>query len=109
MSHSDRILYHGRQLDLAVYSRSELKGSDHKPGKSFERLFNLKILSSTAVFAIFRAEVRVIDAIKKATLSRLLLESVISTDPGEKLDEKLAALILPSDTGDCKCSVVRII
>lgn len=52
------------------------------------------------MFAIFRAEVRIIDAVKKATLSRLLLESVISTDPGEKLDEKLAALILPSDTGD---------
>lgn len=44
-----------------------------------------------------RADVRVIDAVKRATLSRLLLESVISTAPGEKLDEKLAALTLPVD------------
>ena len=27
----DRILYRGDQLDLAVYSRAELKGSDHRP------------------------------------------------------------------------------
>jgi synaptojanin len=31
---TDRILYHGTQLDLSVYSRSELRGSDHKPGKN---------------------------------------------------------------------------
>jgi hypothetical protein len=29
---ADRILYRGNQLDLSVYSRSELRGSDHKPG-----------------------------------------------------------------------------
>ena len=28
----DRILYRGNALDLAVYSRAELRGSDHKPG-----------------------------------------------------------------------------
>lgn len=28
----DRILYRGGTLDLSVYSRAELKGSDHKPG-----------------------------------------------------------------------------
>jgi hypothetical protein len=73
-----RILYRGIQLDLAIYSRSELQGSDHKP-----------------VFALFCAQVLIIDAIKRATLSRLLLENIVSTGPGEKLDEKLAALVLP--------------
>ncbi|KAF9464340.1 inositol polyphosphate phosphatase [Collybia nuda] len=74
----NRILYRGEQLDLSVYSRSELRGSDHKP-----------------VYAAFRAEVRIIDAVKRAALSRLLIENIISTTPGEKLDEKLAALVLP--------------
>jgi len=77
---ADRILYCGNQLDLSVYSRSELRGSDHKP-----------------VFAIFRAEVRTIDGVKRAALSQLLLESITSAAPGEKLDEKLAALVLPAD------------
>ena len=44
-----------------------------------------------------KADVRIIDAVKKAALSRMLLESVISTTPGEKLDEKLSALALPAD------------
>lgn len=80
---TDRILYKGNQLDLAVYSRAELKGSDHKP-----------------VFAIFRAEVRIIDSVKKAVLSQLLLESVASTQPGEKLDEKLKSTVLPKLLGE---------
>lgn len=29
----DRILHRGNALDLAVYSRAELRGSDHKPGE----------------------------------------------------------------------------
>lgn len=49
------------------------------------------------VFSLFRADVRIIDAVKRAALSRLLLESVVSTAPGEKLDEKLAAMTLPTD------------
>ncbi|KAF5388077.1 hypothetical protein D9615_000583 [Tricholomella constricta] len=77
---TDRILYRGDQLDLFVYSRAELRGSDHKP-----------------VFAIFRADIRIIDSVKRLALSRLLLESIVSTAPGEKLDEKLAALVFPSD------------
>ncbi|GLB34014.1 putative inositol polyphosphate phosphatase, catalytic domain homologues [Lyophyllum shimeji] len=77
---TDRILYRGAQLELSMYSRAELRGSDHKP-----------------VFALFRAEVRIIDPVKKLALSRLLLESIVSTAPGEKLDEKLAALVFPSD------------
>ncbi|TFK28875.1 phosphatidylinositol phosphate phosphatase [Coprinopsis marcescibilis] len=80
---TDRILYRGNQLDLALYSRAELKGSDHKP-----------------VFAIFRAEVRIIDPVKKAVLSQVLLESVASTQPGETLDEKLRKAVLPKLVGD---------
>ncbi|GBE79963.1 Inositol-1,4,5-trisphosphate 5-phosphatase 1 [Sparassis crispa] len=77
---TDRILFKGNQLDLSVYSRAELKGSDHRP-----------------VFALFHADVRIIDHVKRAALSRLLFESVTSTAPGEKLDEKLAKMTLPSD------------
>lgn len=28
----DRILFRGSQLDLSVYSRADLRGSDHRPG-----------------------------------------------------------------------------
>ncbi|EMD40920.1 hypothetical protein CERSUDRAFT_111503 [Gelatoporia subvermispora B] len=80
---TDRVLYKGAQLDLSVYSRAELKSSDHRP-----------------VFAIFRAEVRIIDHDKRADLSRLLLESVTSTAPGERLDEKLASMAFPSEVPD---------
>ena len=31
-SRADRILHRGNQLNLNVYSRAELRGSDHKPG-----------------------------------------------------------------------------
>jgi len=72
---TDRILYRGNKLELSVYSRAELKGSDHRP-----------------VYAAFRATVCVIDHTKKAVIGRLLAESVASTPPGEPLDEKLAAL-----------------
>ncbi|KAF4619399.1 hypothetical protein D9613_005124 [Agrocybe pediades] len=78
---TDRILHRGNALDLAVYSRAELRGSDHKP-----------------VFAVYRAEVRIVDPVKKANLSRMLAEGVMSTQPGEMLDEKLAKLSLPADT-----------
>ncbi|PPQ65581.1 hypothetical protein CVT26_000530 [Gymnopilus dilepis] len=77
---TDRILYRGNALDLSVYSRAELRGSDHRP-----------------VFAIFRAEVQIVDPIKKANLSRMLLAGILSTQPGEKLDEKLARVSLPSE------------
>ncbi|KAF8827001.1 hypothetical protein HHX47_DHR5000604 [Lentinula edodes] len=77
---TDRILYRGHQLDLSAYSRAELKGSDHKP-----------------VFAVFRPSIRIIDPVKRAALSRLLLDSVLHTEPGEKLDDKLASMVLPED------------
>ncbi|EKM59266.1 uncharacterized protein PHACADRAFT_157566 [Phanerochaete carnosa HHB-10118-sp] len=80
---TDRILYRGDALDLSVYHRAELKSSDHRP-----------------VFAIFRAEIRVIDHVKRATLSRLLLDNVTSTAPGEKLDEKLASLTFSTEASE---------
>ncbi|KAH8830391.1 SacI homology domain-containing protein [Flagelloscypha sp. PMI_526] len=77
---TDRILYKGTPLDLTVYARAELRGSDHRP-----------------VYAIFRGSVRIIDYAKREALSKLLLDSVTSTGPDENLDEKLAALtIIPS-------------
>ena len=42
----DRILFRGNKLDLSVYSRAELRGSDHRPGESFFR-FLLKTLINT--------------------------------------------------------------
>ena len=54
-----------------------------------------------AVFAIYNAEVRIIDRIKKAALSQMLLENTASMEPGDKLDKKLANLILPADTRQC--------
>lgn len=99
---TDRILYHGNQLDLSVYSRSELRGSDHKPG--FDFLLNSCFTCCSKlplVFAFFRAQVLIIDAVKRATLSRLLLDNIISTAPGEKLDEKLAGLVFPVDYTEC--------
>ena len=47
-------------------------------------------LTNYVVYALFRATVRIVDYAKKETLSRLLTESVTSTAPGEKLEEKLA-------------------
>ena len=94
----DRILYRGNSLDLAVYSRAELKGSDHRPGKHdlFISVFKLQF-SFGVVFAIFRANVRIIDTAKRLALSQILLDNVISTGPGEKLDEKLASLRISLD------------
>lgn len=56
------------------------------------------------VFALFRTEVRIIDTVKRAALSRLLLETTLAAVPGELLEEKIAALALPSDKDDCKAS-----
>ncbi|KAG6821534.1 hypothetical protein H0H93_000043 [Arthromyces matolae] len=88
---TDRILYRGTQVDLSVYSRAELRGSDHKPGMDFPLM--------TILFAIFRAEIRIIDAVKRHSLSRLLFNSIASGEEhsGEQLDEKLASLVFPSD------------
>ncbi|KZT72567.1 inositol polyphosphate phosphatase [Daedalea quercina L-15889] len=80
---TDRILFKGSSLDLSSYSRAELKSSDHRP-----------------VFALFRAEVRIIDHARRDALSRLLLESVTTSAPGEKLDEKLAQMTFTDDNDD---------
>lgn len=53
------------------------------------------------MFALFRAEVRIIDHTKRAALQKLLLENVTTTAPGEKLDEKLASLAFSSEERDC--------
>jgi hypothetical protein len=53
------------------------------------------------VFAIYTAEVRIIDRVRKATLSQMLLESISSMERGEKLDKKLANLVLPVYTRQC--------
>ncbi|KAJ7930003.1 SacI homology domain-containing protein [Mycena leptocephala] len=68
---------------MRIPAWTELKGSDHKP-----------------VFAIFRAAVRIIDVAKRSALSQLLLQSVITTAPGEKLDDKLASMALPTTFAD---------
>ncbi|TFK55545.1 DNase I-like protein [Heliocybe sulcata] len=80
---TDRILYKGKQLDLTAYARAELRSSDHKP-----------------VYAVFRAEILIIDYAKRAALSRMLLDNVTCTAPGETLDEKLAALTFHVDNTD---------
>ncbi|KAK7695728.1 hypothetical protein QCA50_000364 [Cerrena zonata] len=77
---TDRILSKGPDLDLSVYSRAELKSSDHRP-----------------VFALFRASVRIIDHTTRLALSRMLFDNVTSTAPGEKLDEKLASLAFSNE------------
>ncbi|EJU06333.1 inositol polyphosphate phosphatase [Dacryopinax primogenitus] len=77
---TDRILYRGSDLDLSVYSRAELKTSDHRP-----------------VFAIFRAQVRVIDTMKRAALREELLQKVRATTEGETLDQKLQRMTVNGD------------
>lgn len=84
-----------------MYSRTELKGSDHRPGNLYSYQLLLPYLTLYTVFSLFRADVRIIDTVKRAALSKLLHESVVSTAPGEKLDEKLAAMTLPVDFVDC--------
>lgn len=57
------------------------------------------------VFAVYRAEIRIVDAVKKAALSRLILDNIMSTEPGELLDEKLANVALPVGLGERKLSM----
>ncbi|KDN51231.1 hypothetical protein RSAG8_00860, partial [Rhizoctonia solani AG-8 WAC10335] len=72
---TDRVLYRGTGLDLAVYNRAELKQSDHRP-----------------IYAIFHATVRVIDVAKKDALQSQLLEELIHTNSGQTLDQKLSTM-----------------
>lgn len=80
---TDRVLFRGPQLDLAAYSRAELRSSDHRP-----------------VFALFHAEVKIIDQVKRTALARYLTDNVTATAPGEPLDEKLARLTFSDDARD---------
>lgn len=54
------------------------------------------------VFATFKASVTVIDKTKREELARLLLDSITSTAPEEKLDEKLSTLMLTNEAADCE-------
>jgi hypothetical protein len=63
-------------------------------------------LMVSPVFATFSAAIRIVDEEKKATLARLLAENVMSSVPGERLDEKLASLALPT-TADDDCEHVE--
>lgn len=47
---------------------------------------------------------RIIDTVKRAALSRLLLETTLAAVPGEMLEEKFAALALSSETDGRKAS-----
>ncbi|TFL05727.1 DNase I-like protein [Pterulicium gracile] len=90
---TDRVLFCGKTLDLTIlpgleyrsaYScKEELRGSDHKP-----------------VYALFSPEVRIVDPAKKAALRTMLLANITATEPGENLDEKLAALAFEPDGQD---------
>jgi hypothetical protein len=58
------------------------------------------------VFAFFQADVRIIDNAKRTALSRLLLDSVLSIEPGQMINEKLASLALPANYADRKGSYI---
>lgn len=61
----------------------------------------------TLVFALFNADVRVIDVTKQEAIRRLLLKHVVATGPGEKLDEKLAMLSLVTERDVCELNRCR--
>ena len=54
------------------------------------------------MFGIYRAEIKIVDHVKRAALSRIILDNITSTEPGELLDEKLASLTLPTAVGERK-------
>ena len=60
------------------------------------------------MFALFRAEVRIIDHAKRAAIQKLLLENVTSTAPGEKLDEKLASLTFTTEEREREFSALEL-
>lgn len=67
----------------------------------FQRFIAIRpLILFASVFALFRTDVTVVDEAKKAELSKLLTESVMTTAPGGKLDNKLAALTLTADSGE---------
>jgi len=80
---TDRILYWGLPVSLGVYNRAELRGSDHRP-----------------VYAVFRADVLIVDSTKKAALQDELLRGLTNTVGTEKLDDKLSAMLLEDEKLD---------
>lgn len=108
--HVDRVLFCGKTLDLTIlpgleyrsaYScKEELRGSDHKPGQS-NRMDRWTLdVDLRIVYALFSPEVRIVDPAKKAALRMMLLANITATEPGENLDEKLAALAFEPDGQD---------
>ncbi|KZT42995.1 phosphatidylinositol phosphate phosphatase [Sistotremastrum suecicum HHB10207 ss-3] len=74
---TDRVLYRGEGLDVTVYACANLKSSDHRP-----------------VYALFRSPIRIVDGVKRDALSRIMLDTILSRKPGEKLEDKLAKVAL---------------
>lgn len=56
---TDRVLFRGDGLELLEYGRAELRTSDHKP-----------------VYATFKAEVRVVDQLKKESIEKEILKNL---------------------------------
>lgn len=49
-----------------------------------------------------------VDVVKRNALQKLLLDSIVSTQPGEKLDEKLATMTLADDPEDREFSEICV-
>jgi hypothetical protein len=64
-------------------------------------VFIILCVNVDAVYAIYDVEVRIIDRVKKAALSQMLLESITLMEPGEKLNKKFANFVLPADARQC--------
>ena len=99
------MIFRGTQLDLVVYSRVELKGSDHRPS-SWRFFSTLQFFNAIVVFAVFCAAIRIIDQVKRAALYEELLRSISSTAPNEKYevqDNKLPRLPSRSDGMHIDC------
>jgi len=57
------------------------------------------LLTFDGLLQLFRAEVRIVDYAKKNALQKSLLQTITSTAPNEKLEDKLKSMNIP-DTSD---------
>ncbi|KAF8341266.1 DNase I-like protein [Cantharellus anzutake] len=76
---TDRILYQGTSLDLSAYSKADIRSSDHRP-----------------VFALFRAEVRIVDTAKKMGISQQLLADLLSKNDIQTLESNFTRISVGS-------------
>lgn len=85
-AYTDRILFKGPNLDCFRYCSVDImKGSDHRP-----------------VYATFITDVRKIDDKKRELIAKKLHDDLVTTAPGETLDEKLNRLGLnKKPSGGC--------